>query len=99
MAPFIPMEEGVEDIQPPKLNVVDQKMRDLVLARKESLELPLTKNLSKENNLEQEMITPYVIVNKTDLQIVVRRLFKKSPNEEQRLQELVLGHLENDLIE
>ena len=30
-----------------------------------------------DDQLDEEMITPYVIVNKTDLAIIVKRLFKK----------------------
>jgi hypothetical protein len=46
-----------------------------------------------------EIITPYVIVNKTDICLVVKRLFKKEQGEKQKYQELLQVQLQHDLID
>ena len=45
------------------------------------------------------MITPYVIVNKTDLGLIVKRLFKKEQSEMQKYQDLLQVQLQHDLID
>lgn len=67
-------------------------MQDLVMRKKFSSEIePPLLIRDGDDFQDEEIITPYVIVNKTDLAIIVKRLFKKQvqDNSMQQYQDLL----------
>ena len=77
----------------PQLSLLDRRLAEAIVLQKQKS----AERLQGVNT--DEMITPYVIVNKTDLGLIVKRLFKKEQSEMQKYQDLLQVQLQHDLID
>lgn len=99
----------------PRLSVVDQRLRQTLRKHQskaedadgEQAQVPghagaqrTTEKVGGEHGRpDQDMITPYVIVNKTDLTIVAHRLQRRTNNARQSFQDLLKAQIEQEISE
>jgi len=96
-----------------RLSVVDQRLRQTLTrhsakaeashgvqepdARKDGPPRAAGQLGGDQGRPDQDMITPYVIVNKTDLIIVAHRLQKRATNVRQSFQDLLKAQIEHEI--